>query len=150
MKAEPVTPESIRLEVDLPEPPEKVWRAMSDAHLAGRWLDATDLRAEVGCRFRMRPADGSHDSPNVDCEIIEAVPNERLRWLQHERESATDTHVVESIVTLELSPTSHGTRLRIVHDGFRHVRTHVVALASTRQRRKAKVTGSMQSLRLAA
>ena len=149
MKNEPSAPEDVVLEVDLPHPPDKVWRAMTEADLVGQWLEATDLRTEVGSRFRVPPADGSADTPPVDCEVIEAVPNERLQWRQHERESATASHLVESIVTLQLLPTPLGTRLRIVHDGFRYVRTNAVSLAGARSRRSMRATGAIQ-LRLAA
>ena len=153
MNAESTASEDVMLEIDLPHPPEKVWRAISEGDLAGQWLEAAGLRAELGSRFRLPPADGKPDSPMVDCEVVETVPNERLQWRQSERESTTATHTVESIVTLQLLPMSFGTRLRIVHDDFRYVRTNVISLATTRSRRgsrKARTTCAIQTLRLAA
>lgn len=115
------TPDDVVVECDLPHSPEKVWRALTDQDLLGQWLMPTDLRPEVGTRFRLLPAGPTRAAPLVDCEVIEAVPHRTLRWRQTEREHAGDAAPVESIVTFELSPNREGTHLRVVHDQFRHV-----------------------------
>jgi uncharacterized protein YndB with AHSA1/START domain len=47
--------ESIVVECDLPEPPEKVWRALTVPELLAAWLMPNDIRAEVGSRFSFQP-----------------------------------------------------------------------------------------------
>ena len=141
--------EDVFLEVDLPHTPDKVWRAIADADLVGQWLEARGLRPEVGCRFRLSPAEGTADAPPVECEVVEAVPGRKLEWRQREHDG--DDHAVESFVTLELMSTTRGTRLRIVHDRFREVTaaTTIVALSDARRARRARVS-SIVCLRRAA
>ena len=115
------TTESILIECDLPEPPEKVWRALTEPELLGKWLMSSDLRAQVGARFQFRP-DSSTEGGNtpIDCEVLDVEPQRRLRWVQREQgDSKTGCPLVESVVTLELAGIANGgTRLRLVHDGF--------------------------------
>ncbi len=96
--------ETIVVDTDLDESPDKVWRALTEPELRSRWLAEADVCAEV----------------------VEAEPEERLRlaW----REPDEGGGVIESDVTFTLTPTiGGGTRLRLVHDGF--VRTPVMAMA---------------------
>jgi uncharacterized protein YndB with AHSA1/START domain len=145
----------VLLEVDLPHSPEKVWRAITEADLVAEWLMASGLRPEVGSRFQVPSADPRSRTPAVECEVTEAIPNCKLQWRQRERETEQGSCAVESTVTLQLLPTSTGTQLRIVHEGFRQVSiaAKVVALADRRQRRLArapKITCALAAHRLAA
>jgi uncharacterized protein YndB with AHSA1/START domain len=119
MKAD--TPQSVVVECDLPEPPEKVWRALTEKDLLGAWLMPNDMRPEVGARFHFQPGreDGGGGSL-IDCEVLEAEPHRTLRWRQRESgNSAADGQSVESVVTIELvARPEGGTHLRLVHDGF--------------------------------
>lgn len=90
----------IDLEFDLDEPAEKVWRALSEPALRERWLGANDN--------------------GIDCEVLEAEPDRRLRlgW----RETSEAGALITSTVTFELDPTeSGGVRLRILHGDFAEV-----------------------------
>ena len=157
MRNESAAAEEILLEVELPHAPDKVWRAITEADLAGRWLNTTDLRTEVGSRFHIQAVDDDPNAPPVVCEVIEAVPNRKLQWRQTERESDDGVRAVESIVTLQLVASPNGTRLRIVHDQFKEVRAslygNVASLADRRQMRtprRPKISCTLQSLRRAA
>jgi uncharacterized protein YndB with AHSA1/START domain len=137
MKRANETTESILIECDLPDSPQKVWRALTEPQWLGKWLMPCDLRVEVGARFHFWPADGERgensersqggersDTP-IDCEVIDVEPNRRLRWLQRERDEGRAS--VESVVTLEISSIPNGgTRLRLLHDGFTRVSSQVV------------------------
>jgi uncharacterized protein YndB with AHSA1/START domain len=153
--------DDVVLECDLPQSPEKVWRALTDQDLLGRWLMPTDLRPEVGTHFRLLPAEPTHDAPMVDCEVIEAIPHRTLRWRQTEREASSATTSIESIVTFELSPSQRGTHLRVVHDQFRRVAiearssdTNVIRLADRhtrlQSRRLPKIVCALHAFRRAA
>lgn len=150
MKPTPATPEPILIECDLPDPPEKVWRALTEPELLGQWLMPCNLRPEVGTRFQFQPrgAEGADraggtapadcvdgtvrtgtmrgaadDHAPIDCEMLEVEPQRRLRWVQREQgDSASGSEVVESFVTVELSSVPNGgTHLRLIHDGFASV-----------------------------
>lgn len=91
-------PETVLIECDLPEPPEKVWRAVTEPELVEAWLGS----AESGAANER--------------EIIEARPNERVRYRWRDREEGQS---LDSIVTFELSPTpAGGTHLRLVQTDF--------------------------------
>jgi ATP-dependent Clp protease, protease subunit len=50
MKHTPHETDPVVVECDLPDPPEKVWRALTEAHLLAAWLMPNDLRPAVGAR----------------------------------------------------------------------------------------------------
>jgi uncharacterized protein YndB with AHSA1/START domain len=126
-------PKTVIVECDLAEPPEKVWKALTVPELLARWLSPNDIRPEVGRRFRLEP--------EIECEVLEAEPNRRLRlsWRERQeggrgdrrdrRDRRTDAQDhVDSIVTFDLTETvTGGTHLRLVHEGFKVVRTRAPA-----------------------
>jgi uncharacterized protein YndB with AHSA1/START domain len=97
-------PEPVVVDCDLDQPPETVWRALTEPALRTQWLAEADANAE----------------------IVGEEPGRSLHLAWRERDEAGD--LVESDVTITLTPMiSGGTRLRLVHDGF--VRTPVMAMA---------------------
>jgi uncharacterized protein YndB with AHSA1/START domain len=131
-------------ECDLPDPPEKVWRALTVPELLAAWLMPNDIRPRVGERFRFqpepipltepgaglpttRPSTGeqgpraAHIADSIDCEVLEVQPYRllRYRWSEHENEGARELRV-DSVLSFELTPTQDGgTHLRVVHGEFR-------------------------------
>lgn len=97
---------SILIERDLPHPPEKVWRALTQPHLLEEWLMKTDFRPDTGAAFSF-----SADWGAVRGEVIEADPHRRLSY------SWGDDHL-KSVVTWTLTETATGTRLRLEQVGF--------------------------------
>jgi len=118
--------EPLVFECDLPDPREKVWRALTERDLLAAWLMPNDIRPEVGAKFQLRPARAKGQCVPLDkcvpveCEILEAESGRRLRWRQQEQcDAVASQRFVESVVTFELSDIpSGGTHVRIVHDGF--------------------------------
>jgi len=91
-------------ECDLPEAPEKVWKALTVRELLKKWLPDA-----------------------VDCEILAAEPDRllRYRWRGDERDRDEAGRKLDSVVTFELTSTSDGgTHLRVVH----RVLTNAVAV----------------------
>ncbi|TIL76009.1 MAG: SRPBCC domain-containing protein [Mesorhizobium sp.] len=132
-----LTADSIEFECELPDPPEKVWRALTVPDLLAAWMMPNDIKPEIGSRF----AFAKPDAP-IECEILDAEPERLLRYSWRERPapgSAADPldspmdGSMDSIVTFTLDRTvSGGTHLRIVHDGFARVATPAVAGAGCR------------------
>ncbi|WP_217574649.1 SRPBCC domain-containing protein [Mesorhizobium sp. GbtcB19] len=118
----------LSFECDLPDPPEKVWRALTEPELLAAWLMPNDMKAEAGRHFNF----AGPDAP-IECEVIEAEPGKLLRYSWRERPGASDADefpAFNSIVTFTLARTaSGGTHLRIVHDGFVPVAAPVLAVA---------------------
>jgi uncharacterized protein YndB with AHSA1/START domain len=107
---------SVVVERELPFPPEKLWRALTQPHLVEEWLMKNDLNPVVGHCFKFR----ADYLPNgaLDCEVLAVEPNKLLSytWGSTSDNSAFD---VKSVVTFTLTPTSTGTHLRMEQSGFR-------------------------------
>ena len=123
MTSEPGT-RDIVVEELLPHPPEKVWRALTTAAIIGQWLMPTDFEPIVGKRFTLttRPM-GSWDGV-IRCEVLEIVPLSRrvYSWVGgSDDENGKDNYAsrLDSVVTWTLAAQGTGTRLRLVHSGFR-------------------------------
>jgi uncharacterized protein YndB with AHSA1/START domain len=99
---------SVVVEREVPYPPEKIWRALTQPHLIAEWLMKNDFKPVVGHRF-----DLTADWGTVGCQVVAVAPNKTLSytWV---------AYGLESVVTWSLTPTSAGTRLRMEQSGFRH------------------------------
>jgi uncharacterized protein YndB with AHSA1/START domain len=98
---------SVVVERDLPHPPEKIWRALTQDHLIEEWLMKNDLKPVVGHRFNLRADWGA-----VDCQVMAVEPNKTLSY-------TWAAYGLESVVTWTLTSTSTGTHLRMEQSGFR-------------------------------
>jgi uncharacterized protein YndB with AHSA1/START domain len=105
--------EELVFECDFVEPPEKVWRALTERELLDEWL--------LGEAERKAP----RAPTSTELEVLKAEPNRFLRYACRERENAAandngEQRVIESTVTFELDRSaSGGTHLRLVHSDFR-------------------------------
>src|SRR3984885_9347993 len=95
------------VERDIPHPPEKIWRALTQPDLIEEWLMKNDFRPAVDHRFNFRADWGA-----VDCRVLAVEPNKTLSY-------TWAAYGLESVVTWTLTPTSTGTRLRMEQSGFR-------------------------------
>jgi uncharacterized protein YndB with AHSA1/START domain len=108
--------QSISLEFDLPHPPAKVWRALTEPELLAKWLMPTDMQPIVGKTFTFKaplPAGSTRWDGVVNCEMKEKDPHKRLSYSW--RGGGIDTVVTW---TLEATPNG-GTLLRLEQSGFR-------------------------------
>jgi uncharacterized protein YndB with AHSA1/START domain len=56
---------SVVVEREMPYPPEKIWRALTQPHLIEEWLMKNDFTPVVGRRFSL-----SADWGSVDCKVL--------------------------------------------------------------------------------
>lgn len=98
---------SVVVEREVPHPPEKVWRALTQPALIEEWLMENDFKPRVGQNFNLRA-----DWGVVDCQVLTIEPYTTLSYSWAARG-------LESVVTWTLFPTSTGTRLRMEQSGFR-------------------------------
>jgi uncharacterized protein YndB with AHSA1/START domain len=105
---------SVVVEREIPHPPEKIWRALTQPHLIAEWLMKNDFEPAVGHRFNLRGDWGGV----LDCEVLAIEPNNMLSytWNFTHEDAAYE---LKSVVTFTLTPTSTGTLLRMEQVGFR-------------------------------
>jgi uncharacterized protein YndB with AHSA1/START domain len=97
---------SVMMERELPYPPERIWRALTQPQLIEEWLMKNDFQPQVGHAFELRGDWGS-----VTCKVLEIEPKRTLAY-------SWDANGLESIVTWTLTPSAKGTRLRMEQAGF--------------------------------
>jgi uncharacterized protein YndB with AHSA1/START domain len=95
------------VEREIPFPPEKIWRALTQPHLLEEWLMKNDFKPVVDHRFKLRADWGS-----VACQVLAIEPNKTLSY-------TWAAFGVETVVTWTLTPTNKGTQLRMEQSGFR-------------------------------
>ena len=105
---------SVAVEREIPFPPEKIWRALTQPHLIEEWLMKNDFAPSVGHRFNLRGDWGGV----LDCEVLVVEPNQTLAYSWNFAH-ADPAYSLESVVTFTLTPTAKGTHLRMEQAGFR-------------------------------
>jgi uncharacterized protein YndB with AHSA1/START domain len=107
---------AIVVEYDLPHPPAKVWRALTDPELLGRWLMANDMRPIVGHKFKFTATPRNGWDGVCHCQVLEVDEPRRLRYSWR---GDGGTAWLDTVVTWTLTPTaSGGTLLHLEHAGF--------------------------------
>jgi uncharacterized protein YndB with AHSA1/START domain len=108
----PVQKRAIIVDYELKTAPEKVWRALTEPEILGRWLMPNDIAPVVGHRFTFRTAPAPGFDGVVHCEILECQPYKRLvhTWVGGP---------IRTVVTWVLRSTFiGGTCLHFTQDGF--------------------------------
>jgi uncharacterized protein YndB with AHSA1/START domain len=105
---------SVVVEREIPHPPEKIWRALTQPHLIEEWLMKNDFKPVVGHRFNLRGDWGGV----LDCEVLAIEPNRTLSYTWNFAHDDAAFYL-KSVVTFTLTPTSTGTYLRMEQSGFR-------------------------------
>ena len=65
---------SIVVERVMPHPPEKIWRALTEAHLIEQWLMANDFEPRLGAEFMFRAKPMGDWDGIVHCEVLQCAP----------------------------------------------------------------------------
>ena len=118
--------QSVVVERNIPHPPEKIWRALTQPHLITEWLmKGDDFRPLVGQRFNLSRQATPEIHISIDCEVLEVEANRTLSytWTYADKDPA---YHLESVVTFTLTPTAGGTLLRMEQSGFRPDQTQAL------------------------
>jgi uncharacterized protein YndB with AHSA1/START domain len=98
---------------------ERVWHALTDSRMIGRWLMSPEgFEAKVGARFTLREGPGADCRGQVECEVLEISPPHRMVWSWHGADDPATTRLV-----IELEVDGRGTRLTLRHTGEADERT---------------------------
>jgi uncharacterized protein YndB with AHSA1/START domain len=111
----------ITVEEIFPHAPEKVWKALTDGRLMGRWfMEPTGFEPVVGNRFTMKTTPAGAWDGIIHCRVLEVKPNERFvyAWKGGHALNIGYGAPLDTVVTWTLVGVEGGTRLRLVHSGF--------------------------------
>lgn len=117
---------TVRLHRVLRSPPDKIYRAFTEAGALERWLPpfgflcrVHEIDARVGGRFRMSFTNfGKNASHAFGGEFLELVPHQRLRYTDR----FDDPNLPgELMVTVTLTPVLCGTELQVTQQGIPEV-----------------------------
>ena len=98
---------SVVVEREVPFPPEKIWRPLTQPQLIEEWLMKKRLQASQGPPFQSSRRLGR-------CRLSGPGSRAEQNAVLH-----MGAHGLESVVTWTLTPTSTGTHLRMEQSGFR-------------------------------
>ena len=96
---------------EMPHPPEKIWRALTERPLIEEWLMSNDFQPVVGHRFTFRATPAPNWNGIIDSQVLEVEPNSRLSY-------SWGALGLGSVVTWTLTPTEGGTHVRMEQTGF--------------------------------
>lgn len=99
------------IEREMPHPPEKVWRALTQSSLMEEWLMKNDFEPRVGHAFNFRATPVPGWSGVIDCKVLAIEPITRLSY-------TWGSMGMESVVAWTLTPTASGTHVRMEQSGF--------------------------------
>src|SRR5438445_12265730 len=89
---------SVIVEREVPFPPEKIWRALTQPHLIEQWLLKNDFKPVVDHHFNLRAEWGA-----VDCQVLAVEPNKTLSY----RLGASGLQAVRTCPTTPTSRRQH-------------------------------------------
>src|SRR4051794_40360872 len=103
---------SVVIEREMPFPPEKVWRALTEGALIKEWLLDNDFQPVVGHRFKFRNKPMPDWDGAIESEVIVVEPKKKLSY-------SWNALGLESVVEFTLVATNSGTLVRMEQSGFR-------------------------------
>jgi Activator of Hsp90 ATPase homolog 1-like protein len=98
MNSPAIETRSVVVERDIPHPPEKIWRALTQPHLIEEWLMKNDFKPVVGHRFNLCGDWGGV----LDCEVLAVEPNRTLSYTWNFAHDDA-AYNLKSVVTFTLS-----------------------------------------------
>jgi uncharacterized protein YndB with AHSA1/START domain len=102
---------SVVIEKELPYPPEKIWRALTQGSLMKEWLMDNDFQPVAGHKFNFRYPPMPNWNGLIDSEVLVVEPNRKLSY-------SWGALGLESVVVWTLAATSGGTLVRMEQSGF--------------------------------
>lgn len=94
-------------------PVEKVWKAITDVNDMKRWyFDLPAFEAVEGTEFSFEGGPPEKSYLHL-CKVKEVVPNKKLSYSWR-----YDGYPGDSLVTFELFPDGHKTRVKLTHSGL--------------------------------
>jgi uncharacterized protein YndB with AHSA1/START domain len=103
---------SLVIEKEMPHPPEKIWRALTEGSLIKQWLMDNDFQPVVGKQFNFRATPMPNWNGIIDGQVLIVEPNKKLSY-------SWASMGLSSVVVWTLVPKNAGTLVRMEQSGFR-------------------------------
>ena len=108
--------------IEIDAPPERVWRALTDANELAEWFQVSiEGKIAAGSAVWMTSTHAQHAGQRFQVLITELTPPRRVVWQWHpgEVDPALDySREPRTTVTFTLEPSPRGTRLSVSETGF--------------------------------
>jgi len=102
---------SLVIEKEMPYPPEKIWRALTEGALLKEWLMDNDFQPVVGHKFTFRSTPRPNWNGVIECEVLAVEPSKRLSY-------SWGSLGLGTVVVWTLVATEGGTLVRMEQSGF--------------------------------
>jgi uncharacterized protein YndB with AHSA1/START domain len=111
--------------IDIKAPPERVWRALTDATELSAWFQVT-IEGEItrGSEVWMTSVHAGHAGQRFRVRFVEMMPPTRFVWQWHPGEVDPKVDYARepwTTVTFTLQATAGGTRLTVAETGFEQI-----------------------------
>ena len=116
----------IRHQFTFAQPPEVVWKYLTNPELLAQWLMPNDFKPIVGHTFTFvaKPKLKFGFDGRIYCEVLEIVPYKKLVY-SWKGGSSKKNPSLNSTVIWTLSPTASGTVLTLEHKGFKGMKNYL-------------------------
>ena len=108
--------------IEIDAPPERVWRALTDAAELSAWFQVTiEGTLAPGQEVWMTSVHPQYPGQRFLVQIVEMTPPRRFVWKWHPGDvdpKVDYSREPQTTVTFTLEPSGRGTRLAVAEDGF--------------------------------
>jgi uncharacterized protein YndB with AHSA1/START domain len=111
---------TIRREIQIPQPREKVWRGLAESAALAEWMFPNDFEPRVGHHFTFQVPPNpkvNFEGIIVHCEVLECEPPRENAGGRLEFSWSAGA-IADTRVSFRLEPDGQGTRLFFEHSGF--------------------------------
>ena len=111
--------------IEIKAPPERVWRALTNAGELSAWFQVT-IEGDIapGQEVWMTSVHAGHRGQRFRVRFVEMTPPTRFVWQWHPGEvdpNVDHSREPRTTVTLTLEPSESGTRLSVAETGFNEI-----------------------------
>jgi len=105
--------QNVKLDVFYPQPPARVWQALTDPRALAAWLMDNTFEPRLGYRFQFQYSLFPGEVISINCQVIELEEPKRLVYTWEDNPGCPPSYVIWT-----LEPVAGGTQLRLEHQGI--------------------------------
>lgn len=105
--------QAIQLDVFYPQPPERVWQALTDPRALAAWMMDNTFEPRVGHRFQFQYPLCPGEVLRINCQVIELEEPKRLVYTWEDSSKLPPSYVIWTLESV-----AGGTQLRLEHQGI--------------------------------